>query len=142
LEPAANRTFLGVDYGRRRTGLSVSDPDGRLAVPLATLTCRGLDDLAARIAERAREREAACVVLGMPRREDGRAGDLAPEIEDLAGRLRNRGLAVVFWDEQLTSWEAETLLAHAPAAVRRKKENIDALAATLILQSYLESLPR
>jgi len=131
-----------VDYGRRRTGLSVSDPEGRLAVPLATIACRGLDDLAARITERAREREAAGVVLGMPRHEDGRAGDLAPEIEGLAERLRNRGLAVVLWDERLTSWEAGSLLEHAPRAVRRKKENIDAVAATLILQSYLESLPR
>ena len=120
----------------------MSDPEGRLAVPLATLTCRGLDDLAARITERAREREAAGIVLGMPRHEDGRAGELAPEIEALAERLRNRGLAVILWDERLTSWEAGSLLAHAPRAVRRKKENIDAVAATLILQSYLESLPR
>lgn len=142
MDPATNRTFLGVDYGRRRTGLSVSDPEGRLAVPLTTLICRGLDDLAARIAERVREREAAAVVLGLPRHEDGRPGELAPEIEDLANRLRARGLSVVFWDERLTSWEAGTMLQHASRSVRRKKENIDAAAATLILQSYLESLPR
>lgn len=120
----------------------MSDPQGLLAVPLTTLTCRGLDDLAARIAERAAEREAVGVVLGMPCREDGRPGDLADEIDGLAQRLRKRGVTVVLWDEQLTSWEAGALLAHAPRGVRRKKENIDAAAATLILQSYLESLPR
>jgi len=111
-----------------------------LAVPLGTLTCRGLDDLAARIAERARERQVATVVLGLPRHADGRPGDLADEIVGLAGRLRARGLVVVLWDEHLTSWEAGTLLRHAPRSVRRKKENVDAAAATLILQSYLESL--
>lgn len=118
------------------------DPEGRLAVPLTTLTFRGLDDLAARIAEQAVERGAAGVVLGMPLREDGRPGDLGPEIEGLAERLRGRGITVVLWDEQLTSWEAGALLAHAPRDVRRKKENIDAAAATLILQAYLESLRR
>ncbi len=120
----------------------MSDPEGRLAFPLETLTCRGLDDLAARIAERAKERGTSRVVLGIPRHEDGRPGDLAPEIEDLAERLRARGLAVILWDERLSSWEAESLLEHAPRSVRRKKENIDAAAAVVILQSYLESLPR
>lgn len=120
----------------------MSDPDGKLAFPLETLTCRGLDDLAARITERARSREAARIVLGMPRRPDGAPADLAGEIEGLAGRLRARGFAVVLWDEQLTSWEAGEHLRHASPGVRRRKENIDAAAATILLQSYLDDRPR
>ncbi len=142
MDPKRSFAFLGVDYGRRRTGLSRSDPEGRLATPLETLTFRGLDDLAARIAEIARDVEApvAGIVLGMPRHMDGRPGDLVPEVEALAERLRKRGLRVILWDETLTSWEAEALLRESRRPTRRKKGLVDAAAATLLLQSYLESL--
>jgi len=135
-----NRRFLGVDYGRRRTGLSLSDPEGRLAWPLDTLKARGLDDLTKRIAERARVEEATGIVLGSPMHLDGSPGDLEPEVEDLADRLRARGLDVVLWDERLTTWEATEALRHAPDRVRRNKERIDAVAAAILLQSYLDSL--
>ena len=140
METGPSRCYLDVDYGRRRTGLALSDPEGRLAYPLGTLLCRGLDDLAARLAERARENEAVGVVLGLPCHLDGRPGELAPEVEELAERLRARGLEVVLWDERLTSWEAETLLRHAPRALRRRKETVDAAAATILLQAFLEGL--
>lgn len=134
-----SRCFLGVDYGRRRTGLALCDPEGRLAYPLATLICRGLDDLAARLFERAAEHAANGVVLGLPQRLDGTPGDLVPEILDLAARLRARGLDVILWDERLTSWEAQEKLRHGTLAVRRRKGNVDQAAATILLQSYIES---
>lgn len=137
-----SRRFLGVDYGRRRTGTAVSDPDGRLAVPLRTLECRGLDDLAARLVELSIENEAAAIVLGLPRRLDGSPGEIAGDVEALSTRLRERGIEVILWDEGLTSWEAAEKLRHAPATVRRRKGAIDEAAATILLQSYLESLPR
>jgi putative Holliday junction resolvase len=136
---------LGVDYGRRRTGLALSDEESRLASPLEILECRGMDDLAARIRERAAAHAVSEIVLGNPVREDGSPGTLADEIEDLAARLRSRGLAVVLWDESLTSWEAETRLREAGAFRRAKRgvrPRIDAAAAAVMLQSYLESLPR
>jgi putative Holliday junction resolvase len=142
LNPERSRCFLGVDYGRRRTGLALSDPEGRLAYPLCTLEARGLDDLAARLAEQCAAHAASAVVLGFPRHLDGSPGDIAADIEALAGRLRNRGIAVMLWDERLTSWEAEEHLRHAPAAVRRRKGSVDEAAATILLQSYLESLSR
>jgi putative Holliday junction resolvase len=135
-----NRRFLGVDYGRKRTGLSLCDPDGKLAWPLDTLTFRGLDDLAARLSKRAKAEEAVGIVLGLPRRLDGTPGDLEPEIEDLAARLRSRGHPVILWDEHLTSWAAQEALRHAPQRVRRSKGVVDAVAAAILLQSYLESL--
>lgn len=134
--------LLGVDYGRRRTGLALSDPEGRLAYPLETLTSRGLDDLAARIAERATEHEVSGIVLGLPRHLDGRPGELVPEVEGLAARLRERGYAVSLWDEQLTTWEAERLLRDVPGAGKREKKPTDAMAATVLLQAYLDSVKR
>ncbi len=123
-------------------GLALCDPEGRLAYPLATLQARGLDDLAARLAERVAEHAAAAIVLGLPRHLDGSPGEIVPDIEDLAARLRARGIEVILWDERLTSWEAEENLRHAPAAVRRRKGAVDEVAATILLQSYIESLPR
>jgi putative Holliday junction resolvase len=142
LTPERSRCFLGVDYGRRRTGLALCDPEGRLAYPLATLQARGLDDLAARLAERVAEHAASAVVLGSPRRLDGSPGEIVTDVEDLAARLRARGIAVILWDERLTTWEAEEKLRHAPIAVRRRKGAADEAAATILLQSYIETLPR
>ncbi len=135
-----NRRLLGIDYGRRRTGLSLCDPEGKLAWPLDTVTFRGLDDLASKISARARAEGAVGIVLGLPRRLDGTPGDLEPEVEDLASRLRSRGHEVILWDERLTSWEAEEALRSAPQRIRRRKGIVDAVAASILLQSYLESL--
>jgi putative Holliday junction resolvase len=132
--------LLGVDYGRARTGLALSDPEGRLAFPLETLRPRGLDDLAARLAETAAGQDVSGIVLGYPRHLDGRPGDLAGEVEELAERLRSRGLEVILWDERLTSWEAERLAREAPGRKGGRIENLDALAATVLLQSYLDEI--
>lgn len=143
MDPRSDRTFLGVDYGRKRVGLAISDPAGILASPLAVLSYRGMDDLAARLSELAFEREAVAIVLGLPTRADGRAGDLAAEIEALAEKLRSRGVAVIFSDESLTTWEAGRLLGEAGADPRAgRKAKIDAAAAAVMLQSYLEDLDR
>jgi putative Holliday junction resolvase len=133
---------LGVDYGRRRVGLAVSDPGGRLASPLEILTCRGLEDLAARLCERAAHHGATEIVLGMPYRSDGSPGTLAPEIERLAAELRARGCVVALWDESLTTWEAERRLHQrgpARGSGKRRRAPVDAAAAAVMLQSYLEA---
>ncbi len=83
--------------------------------------------------------EARAVVLGYPRHLNGKPGDLAPEIERLADLLRARGLTVILWDERLTSWEATWRLRESRGKPP-SKESIDAAAASIILQSYLDSL--
>lgn len=128
---------IGVDYGRKRTGLAVSDPDGALASPRGTIRGRGLDDLAARIAEAARIHGASKVVLGYPRHMDGRPGELAAEVERLAGMLEARGLRVILRDERLSSWEAERRVREA-GRKRPAKEEIDAASAAVLLQEYLD----
>ncbi len=124
---------LSIDYGRRRTGLAISDPERRFAFPLETVDSRRTD-LRDRLREIYRERPFSTVVIGRPPREE-----LIPEVEALARWIKaNLGCEVVFWDEHYTSAEAERLLKES--GKRLSKENkhlIDALAAYIILAEYL-----
>lgn len=130
--------ILAVDYGTRRIGVAVSDPDGRFALPLETLEVPARSRAAA-VARLASERGADTVVVGRPRRTAGEDSGLWPEIEKFAARLRARGLRVEFEDEAYTSAEASALLPSRRGASVRKG-HIDAVAASLILKQYLDRL--
>jgi len=135
-----NSRYLGLDVGERRIGVAVSDPEGRLAVPLRIVD--GSNEAAAidEIARIAREEGATTIVVGHPLSLDGTAGAQAHRVESFAGRLRKHtGLPVELWDERLTSVQVRRT---APAGRRRKKGRpapMDDLAAAAILQSYLDS---
>lgn len=124
---------LAIDYGRRRTGLAISDPERRFAFPLETVD-RRRTDLRERLGEIHRERPFSTVVIGRPPREE-----LIPEVEDLARWLEARfGCEVVFWDEHYTSAEAERLLRESGRRLSKENKHlIDALAAYIILAEYL-----
>jgi putative Holliday junction resolvase len=136
---------LGIDYGKRRIGLALSDPSGTLARPWRTLARTGSDDrlagdLAAEIAALAAEEDGlSAVVVGLPRRLDGTPNDLTPRVEAFAARLRALApVPVVLQDERLTSAEAESRLAIRERDWRKRKARIDAAAAAVILQDYLD----
>ena len=140
---------LGVDYGRKRIGLALSDPTGLIARPWKTLAVRGGveqigRDLAAEIAVLREEADGlAVLVLGLPRRLSGEANEQTAAVQTLADRLRTlAGVAVVLQDERLSSREAESLLARREKDWRKRKLQIDAAAAAIILQDYLDSVPR
>jgi putative Holliday junction resolvase len=128
--------ILAVDYGTRRVGVAVSDPDGRYALPLETLEVPARSRAAA-VAKLALDRDVVTVVVGRPVRAAGEDSHLWPEIERFAERLRTRGLTVVFEDEAFTSAEAEARLGTQRPAARSGRAT-DALAASLILQQYLD----
>jgi putative Holliday junction resolvase len=128
--------ILAIDYGTRRLGVAVSDPEGRYALPLDTLELPQRLR-AARVAELARERGVDTVVVGRPVRTQGEDSRLWPEIEKFAQRLRARGLTVVFEDEAFTSAEAETQL-EGRRGSRPPHRTTDALAASLLLKQYLD----
>ena len=132
--------ILAVDYGTRRLGVAVSDPEGRFALPLETLELPARSRPAA-VARLAEERGAVTVVVGRPVRSAGEDSGLWPEIEKFALRLRARGLNVVFEDEAFTSAEAADLLGRRRPSTRGKGA-VDALAASLILKQYLDRLAR
>lgn len=140
---------LGVDYGERRIGLALSDATGLLARPWKTIARQGsitrvADALASEVARlRAEDDGLAAVVLGFPRRLDGAATDLTLAVEKLAASLRHRiGVPVVLQDERLSSREAESLLARRVRDWRKRKPLLDAAAAAVVLQDYLDSQSR
>ena len=95
------------------------------------------------IARLAAEEALAAVVIGLPRRLDGSANAMTPRVERFAERLRERTeLAVILQDERLTSVEAESRLAEREKDWRARKEQLDAVAASIILQDYLDVRPR
>ena len=130
---------LGVDWGRARTGVAVSDELGMFAHPLALVETASPEELARRLEEEARGRGARRVVLGLPKNMDGSEGDSAAAVRRLGERLAALGLEVTYWDERLTTWEAEKFLGRERGlSAKKRKEAKDQLAACLILQSFLD----
>lgn len=131
---------LGVDFGERRIGLALSDPDGRLALPLRVLERRSDEAAIAAIAAVARDYEVALLVVGEPRRIGG-----APESDafrrahafgdKLAAAL---GLPLEWIDEAFTSAAAAARLREAGLDARRARGKLDAVAAQILLQEALD----
>ena len=135
---------LGIDAGERRLGLAISDRSRTLARPLTIIAVQGLEDAVDRVAQEierltAEEDGLASVVVGLPRRLDGSPNEqtarVASFIENLAARIR---LPIAQMDERLTSREAESRLAQRDRNWRRRKAKLDAAAAAIILQDYLD----
>ena len=138
--------IVGLDIGERRIGIAISDATATLARPVAVLARAGSDADAVRlvadeIARLASEEDGvASVVVGLPRRLDGTANAMTPRVEAFAERLRAAsGLPVVLQDERLSSREAESRLALREKDWRARKKKLDAAAAAVILQDYLDS---
>jgi putative Holliday junction resolvase len=149
---------LGIDFGEKRVGVAVSDPEGLLALPLPVLDGSKERALLDAIADLAREREVERVVIGLPLRLDGTVGGRAEATlrfrDLLAARL---SVPIETWDERLTSAAAERLLRladgresekggrprrRASSLPKGEKGRVDRIAAVLILQSYLDHARR
>ncbi|MEO7794329.1 MAG: Holliday junction resolvase RuvX [Thermoanaerobaculia bacterium] len=133
---------LGIDFGERRIGVAISDPEGTYALPCETLTRTDDRTALAAIAAIAAREEIAWIVIGEPLRGDGSAGAPALRARRFAARLRAlSGLPVETIDETLTSREADHRLREAGVAPKRRGERRDALAAQLLLQEALDRRP-
>lgn len=131
--------ILGIDLGRVRIGLAVSDELGLTAQGLPSLgRGRPEADLGAIRAVIERERVEA-VVVGLPRNMDGSLGPAAQAAEAFAADLRRSlGLPVALWDERLTTRAADRMLVEAGVRRARRRQVVDRVAAALILQGYLD----
>ena len=135
---------LGIDYGTRRIGLAISDPSGTLARPLTTLTLSAEDDPAARVADAIarlslEDDGLAAVVVGLPSRLDGSPSEQTPRVQAFIAALAGRTpLPIARVDERLTSHEADSRLALRERDWKKRKAQLDAAAAAIILQDYLD----
>ena len=133
--------ILAVDYGDVRTGLCLSDPTGTIAGNAWVITERNQTTVAQTIADEAAAHEAGRIVVGYPKNMDGTAGFRAEKSEQLANLLRERcDVDVVLWDERLTTMSAHRILSEAGKRGKKRKQTVDAVAASLILEDYLAFL--
>lgn len=137
---------LGIDYGERRIGLALSDPTGTIASPLIALTRRkGKRPPWTEMERLVRQYEVESLVVGLPLALSGEDTDWTREVREFGAKLSERtGLPVHFQDERMTSVMAERAVRGIglPKKKREEKERIDTAAASILLQSFLESGPR
>ena len=134
---------LAIDPGSRRVGLALSDESRRLASPLRTLQAEPAETLSERLAAVVREVGAVEVVVGLPRNLDGSSGEAAASARGLAEELkRSTRLPVSLQDERLSRVAAERHLVGQGVRREKRKALVDQLAATLILEAFLERKPR
>lgn len=134
---------LGLDIGRKRIGLAISDPSRTLARPLTTIAVAPANAVAAIVAEirrlEADDDAVGEIVVGLPRHLDGSSSEETAHVEAFIDRLRKEiSLPVHVADERLTSREAESRLAEREKDWRERKKRLDAAAAAIILQDYLD----
>ncbi len=133
--------IMAIDYGDRRIGLAVSDLLGMLCGEAWTMEERDWERAAVRIAEEARARDVGTLVLGLPKNMDGSEGVRAEKSRAFRELLlRESGLPVVLWDERRSSIEAHAILHENGKREKKHRRTVDAVAASLILESYLGSL--
>lgn len=131
--------IMAIDYGDARTGIAISDPTGFLAGFTTVVTAYRPETVAEQIAALAEEHGAEELVLGYPRNMDGTAGWRAEKSEALAALLREKtGLPVVLWDERRTTIDAHRILSSTGKNNKKHKKVVDAVAASLILEGYLD----
>ena len=137
---------LGIDFGERRIGLALSDPSATIAQPLPTLTRRaGKRPPLAAIVEIIKQQEVARAVVGLPLNLAGEETEWTASVRAFAGKLQERaGVTVDFIDERLTSVQAERAVRSSglKRSQREQKERVDAAAAVLLLQTYLDRQTR
>ena len=138
------KRVLGLDYGTKTVGVAVSDELFITAQGLETITRKEENKLRktlARIEEIIKEYGVDEIVLGYPKNMDNSIGERGKAAEVFRDRLEKRcGLPVILWDERLTTMESERILMDGGVRRENRKSRIDWMAASLILQSYMDSV--
>lgn len=128
-----------LDIGERRIGVAVSDLLDLTAQGVETIWVKGMEKDSARIAEICRQYETTHILCGLPLNMDGSAGFQAERVQKLANKLAEMGFEIRYQDERLTTKMATSVLLEADVRRSKRKEVVDKLAATYILQSFLDA---
>lgn len=130
--------IMALDYGDARTGVAISDLLCSLAGSTAVVPSRNADKALAEIARMAKENDVGLIVVGLPRNMDGSEGARAQLCRAFGEQVAQAtGLEVVMWDERRTTVEAHNILSAHNYHGKKRKNTVDAVAATLILEGYL-----
>ena len=133
--------IMAIDYGDARIGLAVSDLTGLICGEAWTMQEWNMERASLRITEEARLRDVGTLVLGLPKNMDGTEGPRAEKSRAFKELLeKDSGLPVVLWDERRSSVEAHAILHANGKREKKHRQTVDAVAASLILESYLGSL--
>jgi len=134
---------MAIDYGDARTGVAVSDESATLVGEAWVVFSKRENEVAQAIANEAASREVSRIVVGYPKNMDGSVGPRAEKSELFAELLRVRcGVDVELWDERMTTISAQRVLTEVGKFGKKRKKTVDAVAASLILESYLGSLEK
>lgn len=130
--------IMGIDYGDARTGVAISDLTCTIAGSAAVVPSRNTEKAIADIVRLAKENQVGEIVVGLPRNMDGTEGARAELCRAFAEKLKGAtGLPVAMWDERRTTVEAHNILSQHNYHGKKRKDTVDAVAATLILEGYL-----
>ncbi len=133
--------IMAIDLGDARTGVAISDPSGFLASPLTVIHEKDPAALLEKVAALALEHKPGQIVIGYPKHMSGDTGDRAKGAETFAENLsKTSGIKTVLWDERCTTVMAHQALNQTNTRGKKRKNIIDAVAATIILQDYLDYL--
>ncbi len=131
--------ILAVDYGDSRTGLASCDKSESIASPVGTISEWNRERLLQKIADKAHELDTELIVVGLPKNMNGSEGERADKCREFATQLSEvSGIETVMWDERITTVEAIGILNETNVRGKKRKAVIDTVAATLILENYLE----
>ncbi len=131
--------IVGIDYGDKRIGVSFSDLGGMLAGESFTIFVKNPDAAFDELCDAIISRGASEIVLGYPKHMNADIGDRAKKSEEIAERLKQRtALPVVLWDERCTTIDAHRILSETGHHGKKRRDKVDSVAASLILQNYLD----
>ena len=130
--------IMAVDYGDARTGIAISDLLCSIVGSTTVIHSRNLEKTAQQIAVLVKENDVGQLVVGLPRNMDGSEGARAEQCREFAARLETLcGISVQMWDERRTTVEAHRILSDHNYHGKKRKDTVDAVAASLILEGYL-----
>jgi putative Holliday junction resolvase len=131
--------ILALDHGTKRIGVAVSDETKTIAQPLEYIPAEPFNEFLERLKKILAEKEVDFILVGMPRNMDGSYGPAAEKVQTFVAILKTAiTIPIKTWDERLTSTMANRVLVQGNVRRDKRKEKVDAMAAAILLQSYLD----
>ena len=133
--------ILALDHGTKRIGIAISDELKMIAQPMEFALAEPFLQFVTRLKEIIREKEVELILIGMPRNMDGSYGPAALKVQEFIAVLKDLvAIPIQTWDERLTSAQAQRFLIEGGVRRQERKQKVDKMAASILLQSYLDSL--